>query len=120
MESTQHQMPVKKDDTVIGFVIVGVILSLLVGFMYLLSIQKNSTECTPQYNPDGSISNGCALNSMVSPTPVTDVELLDQLKSTPSEVDQTLEEAAQDIQKQINAQKQNQQSQQALPPMPGQ
>jgi sensor histidine kinase YesM len=114
----------KKDDTMMGFVIVAGILIIIVGFVFLLSRQQSSHECTPVYNPDGTVQTGCdALDTTLSPTPVTSVDLLDQLnEGQVSEVDKKLQEAADEFMNQQKAQqqKQQQQTQQQIPPMPGQ
>ncbi len=104
----------KKDDTLQGLIIVGVILVLLLGFMYLFSIQKNAAECTPIYNPDGSIQTGCGEVNQVSPTPEGPVKLLDRLNSKESEVDKRLRESAEELQRKIQ-QQQQQQMQQQMP-----
>ncbi len=108
----------KKDDSFSGLVIIAGLLLLLVGFIYLLSVQQKNDDCQTSYNPDGSVRAGCAVSApLVSPTPETSVELLDQLnKNEVSEVDKRLQEAAQDlINKQEQQKKQNQQSSPQMP-----
>lgn len=113
----QEELPKKKDDTLTGFIVIGAVLALLLGFMYLLSIQKKAEDCTPRYNPDGSILVGCGDTAVVSPTPKGPVEFLDNLNAqTEDPVDKKLQEAAQDLQKQMNQQKQQQQTQQQAQP----
>lgn len=111
-----NELPKKKDDTLTGFIVIGAVLALLLGFMYLLSIQKKADDCVPRYNPDGSILVGCGDTSVISPTPKGPVEFLDQLSPQTDPVDQTLQQAAQDLQKQIQkTQTQQQQSQPQVP-----
>lgn len=112
MENKVEPNP-KNDDSFKGFIIVGVVLVLLIGFIYLLSIQQTSEDCQTAYNPDGTVRAGCAVSApLISPTPVTSVELLDQLNQDQiSEVDKKLQEAAQDIIRQ-----QEQRQRQAPPP----
>jgi hypothetical protein len=114
----------KKDDSLTGLLVIGGIVVIIVGFVFLLSRQQNSQECTPIYNPDGTVQTGCAnLDSTLSPTPVTSVDLLEQLnEGQVSEVDKQLQEAADEFMNQQKAtqQKQTQQQQQQIPPMPGQ
>lgn len=111
-EATKQQ---KKDDTLIGLLVVGAILLGVIGFVYLLSVQQKSGECETQYNPDGTVRVGCSpIDSLVSPSPAGSVELLDQLnKNSVSEVDKKLQEAAQDLQR-----RQNQRIQQQQPQVP--
>lgn len=107
----------KNDDSFKGFIIVGIVLVLLIGFIYLLSIQQKSEDCQTTYNPDGTVRTGCALSvPLTSPTPETTVELLDQLNQDEvSEVDKRLQEAAQDI---IRQQEQRQNQIPSIPKMP--
>ena len=121
MEETQLPQPPKKDDTLSGFLIIAGILVIVIGFIYLLSIQQKSEDCIPVYNPDGTVQTGCntTANPLISPTPATSVDLLEQLNEGQiSDVDKKLQEAAQDLRNRQNAQQQ-QQRQQQLPPMPG-
>lgn len=112
--------PIKKDDSMTGFMIIGAVLILLVGFIILLSTQQKQETCTPVYAPDGSVITGCddPLDSTLSPTPETSVDLLDQLnQGQVSEVDKQLQEAADDF---MNQQKSRQQppQQQQIPAIP--
>jgi membrane protein involved in colicin uptake len=106
---------VKKDDTVRGFVIVGVIIALLLGFVYMLSIQQKAGNCKPELNPDGSVKTGCASvkGAAVTPTtPAGPVKFLDNLnQQSVNQVDKRLEDSAQQLQQQIQQQQQLQQQQ---------
>lgn len=121
MENIPEQTP-RKDDTFSGLVIIAGVLILVIGFVYLLSIQKTSDNCETAYNPDGTVRAGCALSEPItSPAPETEVELLDQLnKNEVSEVDQQLQEAAQDFMQKQNQRIQQQQQQQQSQPQIGQ
>lgn len=112
MENVPDKTP-KKDDTFSGLFIIAGVLILIIGFVYLLSIQQTSDNCETAYNPDGTIRAGCALSEPItSPVPETDVELLDQLnKNQVSEVDQQLQEAAEDFMQKQNQRVQQQQQQ---------
>lgn len=122
MEDQQHQSIAqkKKDDALNGFLVIAGILLIVVGFVYLLSVQQKSDECVPTYNPDGTVQTGCgAVGTVVSPTPETSVDLLEQLnEGQVSEVDKRLQEAAQDLRNRQNAQRQQQQQQ--IPSLPQQ
>lgn len=119
METAEPQIPQKKDETLNGFLIVAAILVVVIGFIYLLSVQQRSNKCTPIYNPDGTIQTGCDTEQVIiNPTPATSVDLLDKLnEDRVSEVDKRLQEAAQELQNKQKAQDQ-QKSVQTLPQMP--
>lgn len=118
MEQVATQPP-KKDDTLSGLLVIAGVLMVIIGFIYLLSVQQKSDDCETLYNPDGTIKAGCALSEPIeSQTPQSDVELLDQLnEDTTSEVDKSLQEAAQELQQNINKQNQQSQQQQQAQPM---
>jgi hypothetical protein len=118
----EQNSSVRRDDTLNGFLVIAGILILIVGFVFLLSTRQKEDACVPVYASDGSVITGCdTLDTTLSPTPVTSVDLLDQLnEGQVSEVDKQLQEAADDFMNKQKSQQPPPQQQQQIPPMPGQ